>query len=86
MGGSDVHRRYGDTLGAYQLETTLSPLVQRDAALADGACRRDRYRRHLSVRFRRDATVHLFPVLAGLEPEQVSYAAHHWSHRRYRKR
>ena len=63
MGGSDVHCRNGDSLASYQLEKTLPLMVQRDATLADGHCSLPRYRRHLSVRFRRNATIHIFPVL-----------------------
>ena len=71
LGSAYVYRRYGYPLVTHRLETPLPLMVQRHAALGDGARRRDRYRRHLSVRFRRDATVHLFPILTGLEPEQV---------------
>ena len=63
MGGSNVRGRHGDPLVANQLETPLPALVQCHAVVADrNRCvRRDRY--HLSIRFRRDATVYLLPIL-----------------------
>lgn len=67
MGGSDVYCRHGDTLAAYRLEKTLPPGVQLDAFMADGDSRMRIYHRHLSIRLRGDATIHLFPILSGLD-------------------
>ena len=64
MGGSHVRGRYDHPLATFQLEKTLPLMVQRHAALADGHFRLSRDSRYLSVRFRRNATLYLFPILA----------------------
>ena len=63
LGGGDVRVGYDHPLGADQLETALSTLVQRHASLADGRRGMPGYPRHLSIRLRRDATVYIFSVL-----------------------
>lgn len=63
MGGSDVRGRHGHSLVADRLEKTLPSGLQRDAFVAHGARRMYLYRRHLPVRHRGYATLHLFPIL-----------------------
>ena len=63
MGRGDVRSGHGDTLVAHQLETALPTLVQCYAVVAHRLRSLHRDCRHLSIRLRRDATVHIFPVL-----------------------
>ena len=63
MGRSDVHCRHGHSLATDELEKTLSLGFQRYADLGDRDSRLPRYHRHLSIRLRRDATLHIFSVL-----------------------
>ena len=63
MGRSDVHCRHGHSLATDELEKTLSLGFQRHADLGDRDSCLPRYHRHLSIRLRRDATLHIFSVL-----------------------
>ncbi len=63
MGGSHVRCRYGDSLAANPLETTLSTDFQRHAIMAYGNSRVCSDCGDLSVCVRGDATLYLFPVL-----------------------
>lgn len=86
MGCGDVCGRNGDSLVAYQLETPIPFGFQCDAVMGNGTRGVCGDYGYLSIRDSRYATVYIFSILTGLEPEQVIYAACYRHHRGYWKR